>query len=52
MSLQFQGLGHESHDKGLRDGLAAADGQGIIAIGPGLHGIFDKQMPGHGAHGI
>ncbi len=49
---QPQGLGHQGNDIGLGNGLAAADGQRMVAIGTGAEGIIDKLMPGHGAHGL
>ena len=50
MSLQLQDLGHIGHYIGLGDGLAGGYGQGVIAIGPGPHGIVDKEMPRNFRH--
>ena len=31
---------------------AAADGQGKVPVGMGLHGVLDEQVPRHLAHGL
>ena len=49
---QAQGLGHEGNDIGLGDCLSFADGQGEISIGLAAQGVFDKEVPGDGLHGV
>ncbi len=49
--LEFQHLGHQGHDIGLRDGLVLPDGQGIVAVGLVPQGSGDKVVPGHLFHG-
>ena len=51
-AFELQGLGHQGDNVGLGDGLAAADGQGKVPVGMGLHGVLDEQVPRHLAHGL
>ena len=47
-----QALAHESDDIRLRDGLAAADGHGLIGISLGFEFVRHKGMPWHDPHGV
>ena len=42
--FQLQAIGHEAHDEGLRDGLAAVDGQRLVGIGLIEKGLLDEEF--------
>ena len=50
--LDFEQLGHQCHDVGLADGLAATDRQGPIIVSRGLQLRRYKKVPGHLSHGF
>ena len=43
-------LGHDADDVGLRDRLAEADRQRVVAVGPGAERLGDEAVPGDLAH--
>ena len=49
---RFQTLGHERDGGRLRNGLPVAYGQTDVFIGLHAQSLFDKEMPGHGAHSL
>ena len=48
MAGQF---GHARNDVGVGNGLAEADGQRIVFVGPRLQRLVDEQVTRHGSHG-
>ena len=50
--LDLQGLCHEGHDIGLRNGLGVSDGQGGIVVSQRTRGFWNEHVARHMEHRV